>query len=55
MIIDPHNYLLLKLDGEILKGLFEHKILKPAIIRTSQGKVYTLQQLNQIINIGITV
>ena len=24
-IIDPHNYLLMTLDGKILRGLFEHK------------------------------
>ena len=23
-IIDPHNYLLISLDGKILRGLFEH-------------------------------
>ena len=33
-IVDPHNYLLMTLDGIILKGIFEHKRLKPAIIRT---------------------
>ena len=38
-IIDPHNYLLMTLDGKILKGLFEHERLKSAIIRTSQGNV----------------
>ena len=36
-IIDPHNYLLMTLDGKILRGLFEHERLKPANIRTSQG------------------
>ena len=30
-IIDPHNYLLMTLDGIILKGIFEHKRLKPAV------------------------
>ena len=29
-IIDPHNYLLMTLDGRILRGLFEHERLKPA-------------------------
>ena len=38
-IIHPHNYLLMTLDGKILRGLFKHKRLKPAIIRTSQGNV----------------
>ena len=38
-IVDPHNYLLMTLDGKILKGIFEHKRLKPAIIRTNHGNV----------------
>ena len=29
-IIDPHNYLLMTLDGKILRGLFEHERLKPS-------------------------
>ena len=29
-IMDPHNYLLMTLDGKILRGLFEHERLKPA-------------------------
>ena len=27
-IIDPHNYLLITLDGAILRGLFKHERLK---------------------------
>ena len=38
-IIDPHNYLLMTLDGTILKGIFEHERLKPTIITTIQGNV----------------
>ena len=49
-IIDYHNYLLMTLDGIILKGIFEHKALKPAIIRTSQGNVQNLAELKQIMN-----
>ena len=41
-IIDPHNYLLMILDGRILRGLFEHERLKHANIRTSQGNVQNL-------------
>ena len=52
-IIDPHNYLLMTLDGKILQGLFEHKRLKPAMIRTSEGNVNNLAKLKQIINAGI--
>ena len=29
-IVDPHSYLLMTLDGRILRGLFEHERLKPA-------------------------
>ena len=52
-IIDPHNYLLMILDGKILRGLFEHERFKPAIIRTNQGNVYNLPQLKQVVNIGM--
>ena len=44
-IVDPHNYLLITLDGKLLRGLFKHERLKPAVIRTNQGNV------NQLIKI----
>ena len=43
-IIDPHNYLLMTLDGKILRGLFEHERLKPMNIRMSEGNVQNLAQ-----------
>ena len=49
-IIDPHNYLLMTLDGKILQGLFEHERLKPTILRTTEGNVSNLAKLKQIIN-----
>ena len=49
-IIDPHNYLLMTLDGVMLRGIFEHKRLKPAVIRTNQGNIQKLAELKQIIN-----
>ena len=49
-IIDPHNYLLMTLNGIILKGIFEHERLKPAIIRTSCGNVQNLAELKQVMN-----
>ena len=52
-IMDPHNYLLMTLDGKILRGLFEHKRLKPAIIRMSQGNVQNLAELRQIMNTNL--
>ena len=52
-IIDPHNYLLMALDGKILRGLFEHERLKPTNIRMSQGNIQDLSQLGQIMNSGL--
>ena len=52
-IIDPHNYLLMTLEGRILRGLFEHERLKPTNIRTNQGNVQNLVQLKQIMNAGL--
>ena len=53
-IIDPHNHLLLTLDGKILRGLFEHERLKPAMLRTSERNVNNLSELKQIINVGLS-
>ena len=36
-IKDPHYYLLMTLDGRILRGLFEHERLKPTNITMSEG------------------
>ena len=52
-IIDPHNYLLMTLDGNILRGLFKHERLKPANMRTSQGNIQNLAQLKLIMNTGL--
>ena len=52
-IIDPHNYLLMTLDGKILRGLFEHERLKPANIRMSQGNIQKLAQSRQVMNAGL--
>ena len=54
-IIDSHNNLLMTLDGKILRGLFKHERLKPAILGTSKGNVNNLSQLKQIINVGLTM
>ena len=52
-IQDPNNYLLMMLDGKILKGIFEHERLKPTIIRTNHGNVQNLAELRQIMNTEI--
>ena len=54
-IIDPHNYLLVTLDGRILRELFEHETFQPTHIRTSQGNVQSLAQLKQIMNAGLKI
>ena len=38
------------LDGKILQGIFEHKRLKPTVIRTNQGNVQNLADLRQTMN-----
>ena len=43
------------LDGKILRGLFEHKRLKPAIIRTSQGNIQNLAELRQVMNAKLKI
>ena len=48
IIIDPHNYLLMTLDGIMLRGIFEHKRLKPAVIRTNWGNIQKLVELKQV-------
>ena len=54
-IVDSHNYLLMTLDGKILRGLFEFERLKPATLRTSHGNVCTLVQLKQVLNLGLVL
>ena len=53
-IIDLHNYLLMILDGKILRGLFKHERLKPMILQTSKGNVSNLVKLKQLINMGLS-
>ena len=52
-IIDPHNYLLITLDGKILKGIFEHKRSKPTLITPSQGNVQNLADLREVMNTNL--
>ena len=54
-IVDPHNYLLMTLDGKLLRGLFEHERIKPVIIRTSEGNVSNLTHLKRVMSTGILV
>ena len=49
-LVDPHNYLLITLDRKLLRGLFKHERLKPAVIRTNQGNVTNLSKLKQVMS-----
>ena len=52
-IVDPHNYLLITLDGKLLRRLFEHERLKPAVMRTNEGNVTNLSKLRQVMALGL--
>ena len=54
-IIDPHNYLLIMQEEKVLRGLFKHQRLKPAIIRTSHGNIHNLAQLKQVMTLGMVI
>ena len=54
-IVEPYNYLLITLDGKLLRGQFEHERLKPAVIRTNQGNVTNLSKLKQVMSSGLLV
>ena len=53
-IVDPHNYLLMTMGGKLLRGVFEHEILKPLVIKTDKGNVNTLPALKKVMNLEIT-
>ena len=52
-IVDPHSYLLMKIDGKLLRGLFEHERLNPAVIKTDKGNVATLSIIKRVMNLEI--
>ena len=54
-IIDPHNYLLMTIDGQLLRGLFEDERLKPAMIKTDKANVTTLPALKKAMKSEITL
>ena len=54
-IIDPHSNLLMTIDGQLLRGLFEHERLKPAVIKTDKANLTTLPALKKVMNSEITL
>ena len=53
-IVDPHNYLLVTIDGKLLRGLFEQERLKPAIIKMDKGNINTLSAMKRVMNLEIS-
>ena len=49
--VDPHNYLLMTVDGQLMRGLFEHERLKPAVIKTDKGNVNTISTLKKVMKL----
>ena len=43
------------LDGKLLRGLFEHERLKPAVIRTNQGNVMKFIKIETSYVFGIII
>ena len=43
------------IDGQIMRGLFEHERLKPAVIKTDKANVTTLPALKKAVNSEITL
>ena len=41
-------------NGKLLRGLFKHERLKPAVLRTSEVNVTNLVKLKQLFNMGLT-
>ena len=54
-IVDLHNYLLMTIDGKLLRGLFEHERIKPAVIKTDKGNISTLSALKRVMNLEISL
>ena len=54
-IVDSHYYLLMTMDGKLLRGLFEHERLKPVVLKTDKGNVTTLSALKKVMNLDIAL
>ena len=53
-IVDAYNYLLMTIDGQLMRGLFEHERLKPSVLKTDKGNVNTLSALKRVMNLEIS-
>ena len=39
------------INGQLIRGLYEHERLKPAMIKTDKGNVNTLSTLKKVMNL----
>ena len=53
--IDPHNYLLMTLDGKILGGLSEHERLKPEKYKNKSRQCSNFAQLKNVMDAGLKI
>ena len=54
-IVDLHNYLFMTIEGQLMRGLFEHERLKPATLPIDKGNVRNLAELKRVMNLEIVV
>ena len=54
-IVYLHNYLLMDIGGQLMRGLFEHESLKSAILHMDNSNVRILSELKKDVNLGLTV
>ena len=43
------------IEGQLMRGLFEHEGLKPAILHMDKGNVRTLLELKKVKNLGLMI
>ena len=57
-IVDPHNYLLMTIDGKLLRGLFEHKKVKTSSDKNRQRQCHNFDCIEkgyELCNISINL
>ena len=42
-------------EGQLMKVLFKHERLKPAILHMDNGNVRNLSELKKVMNLGLTI
>ena len=53
--IGPNQFLLMSLYGVVYPQLVKETRLKPGVIWTTKGNVYTLAQIRQVLSTGVRI